>query len=140
MATFNSADSPLDSVDQGESIRPPNILRNSPPTSLEAPISPPPSRPVKRQKTKEDGQSSPPNLAAIEAREAQIDDHLAVFSAQLARCIRNRDVGQRGLLSIDEFRDLYLRNQHRHGRHFVVSQHDHPVAGKFIISLGICGL
>ena len=32
-------------------------------------------------------------------------------------------------LSVGAFENLYERNQHVHGRHFVIHQHDHPVAG-----------
>jgi hypothetical protein len=32
-------------------------------------------------------------------------------------------------LSIAEYRELYQRHQHPHGSHFVINQHDHPVAG-----------
>ena len=109
--------------------------RTSPPTSLEAPISPPPTRSAKCRKTHEDHEPSAPNLAAIEAGERIIDDHLAVFSEQLSRHIRPLNIGPRGLLPIDEFRDLYARNQRRDGRHFVVHQHDHPVAGMSFNSL-----
>ena len=101
--------------------------RTSPPTSLEAPISPPPTRSAKRRKTHE-GEPAP-NLAAIEAGETAIDDHLAVISEQLSRHIRPMNIGPRDVLRIDEFRGLYARNQRRDGRHFVVHQHDHPVAG-----------
>lgn len=40
-------------------------------------------------------------------------------------------------MSIDDFKDLYRRNQHQHGRHFVVHQHDHPVAGLPILPLSL---
>lgn len=32
-------------------------------------------------------------------------------------------------MPINEWKDLYSRNEHPHGRHFVIHQHDHPVAG-----------
>ena len=37
--------------------------------------------------------------------------------------------GRSAPLSASAFKDLYERNQHKNGRHFVIHQHDHPVAG-----------
>ena len=123
---------------------------SSPPTSLEAPISPPP---LKRRKTAlESDRKQPPrpetdcsknlsHLAAIEAGEARIEDHLQYFSEHLARYVRERQEGLE-VMRIEEWMDLYRRNEHARGRHFVVHQHDHPVAGGssvfgcFILSLG----
>jgi len=130
MASFDSSDSLQVSLQEEEYISSRAHSRASPPASLEAPISPPPStRSIKRRKTHPDDPPSSPNLAAIEAGEAHIDDHLTLFSEQLSQHIRPRAAGQGDLLSIDEFKELYRRNQHQHGRHFVVHQHDHPVAG-----------
>jgi len=130
MASSNTSDSDYVSLQEEEEISSRARSRASPPTSLEAPISPPPStRPVKRKKTHQDDPPSPPTLAAIEAGQARIDDHLSVFSEQLSRHIRKCAARQGDLLSIDDFKGLYRRNQHQHGRHFVVHQHDHPVAG-----------
>jgi len=130
MASSNTSDSDYFPLQEEKEISSRVHSRASPPTSLEAPISPPPStRSLKRRRTQQDDPSSPPNLAAIEAGQAQIDDHLAVFSEQLSRHIRPCAAGQGDLLSIDDFKGLYRRNQHQHGRHFVVHQHDHPVAG-----------
>jgi len=67
-----------------------------------------------------------PTLAAIEAGQAQIRDHLEYFSRAFSSVIRPVS-GPR--LSIDDFRALYKRNQHPHGRHFVIHQHDHPISG-----------
>ncbi|EME83383.1 uncharacterized protein MYCFIDRAFT_39253 [Pseudocercospora fijiensis CIRAD86] len=64
--------------------------------------------------------------AKIEAHELHIRDHLSYFVNHLSSVSRPTD-GPR--ISIDAFRDLYQRNQHSHGAHFVVHQHDHPVAG-----------
>lgn len=132
MASFESSDAYQASLQEveGEDIFSHSHSRASPPTSLKAPISPAPStRSVKRRKLQKDEPPSPPNLAAIEAGDARIEDHLAVFSEQHSQHIRPCAAGQGSLLNIDDFRDLYIRNQHRHGRHFVVHQHDHPVAG-----------
>ena len=127
--------------------------RSSPPTSLEAPISPPP---LKRRKTAlESATKTPPrsetigskNLsrpAAIEAGEASIEDHLKYFSEHLSRFVTEREGGLEVMkvMKVEEWMDLYRRNEHAGGRHFVVHQHDHPVAGgssafrSFILCLG----
>ena len=131
-----------------------NYHGTHPPTSLlEAPISPPPfSNPAKRQRRttgiinkvvpetdrKQVVPSNPtfefvdPKPAAIEAGQIQIDNHLEYFSSRLARCVRPPPprCAARSLLSIERFEELYRRNQHARGNHFVVHQHDHPVAGR----------
>lgn len=113
----------------------------TPPTSLRASISPPPSRTRKNRKDDRiqdhtDGSlptidNSLPNLAAIEAGAAPIQDHLEYFSSHLSKSIRTpyNDAAQQPTLSIPAFKNLYRRNQHSRGRHFVIHQHDHPVAG-----------
>ena len=68
-----------------------------------------------------------PTLAAIEAGEAQVRDHLAYFVKHLAEVSRPSTGPPR--TSIDGFQNLYRRNQHSHGRHFVIHQHDHPISG-----------
>lgn len=99
--------------------------------SLERSVSPPPR---KRRKsgmgvaTPQDDFMSSPSLAAIEAGEARIRDHLDYFSKHLREVARPIEEGTRRL-HIDEFTKLYQRNNHGHGRHFVVHQHNHPVAG-----------
>lgn len=125
----NASTASSDSI-SGEDL----LWDSTPPTSLAAPISPPPldNRPPKRPKRGPQShnlEATPsPALAAIEAGEARIDDHLAYFTkhlSQVARpCIR-------GLprLSIADFGKLYERNGNAHGHHFVIHQHDHPVAG-----------
>ena len=107
-----------------------------PPASLRVSISPPPSRSRKHQATQsrlrtnangqeEDG-SSVPTLADIEAGKARITDHLSHFSTKLSQHVTNSSTPR---LSIPTFINLYQRNCHPHGHHFVVHQHDHPVAG-----------
>ncbi|KZF26222.1 hypothetical protein L228DRAFT_279457 [Xylona heveae TC161] len=70
------------------------------------------------------------DTAAVEAGQVQIRDHLKFFSEHLAQACRPV-VAEKPVprLSIADFKDLYLRNQHEHGCHFVIHQHDHPVAG-----------
>jgi hypothetical protein len=69
-----------------------------------------------------------PTLAAIEAGKAKIDDHLAYFKNHLAKASRptSPDIPR---LSIDDFASLYQSNHHTHGHHFVIHQHNHPIAG-----------
>jgi len=67
-----------------------------------------------------------PMLAAIEAGQVQIRDHLEYFAKHFESVLRPPRSPR---LSIDDFRLLYKRNQQPHGRHFVVHQHDHPISG-----------
>jgi hypothetical protein len=114
------------------------------PGSLARDISPPPKRkppatrpsankpdPVEEQIESEHGQraiSNGPSLAAIEAGEAQVRDHLAYFSHHFR--LTSRDTPSTlPRIAIDDFQDLYRRNQNSHGCHFVIHQHDHPISG-----------
>ena len=108
----------------------------TPPQSLRASISPPPSR--ARKSTLQPTSHSPrqglhlfhrfghktPTLAAVEAGEAQICNHLEYFSSHISSSAKPS-----APLSIPAFEDLYKRNQNENGRHWVIHQHDHPVAG-----------
>jgi hypothetical protein len=105
------------------------------PTSLARDISPP--RPLKRRKISDvpppSGTPIPipniePTLAAVEAGKARIDDHLTYFKNHLAKADRTTasDVAR---LSIPDFSTLFHSNQHEHGHHFVIHQHNHPRAG-----------
>lgn len=111
-------------------------------TSLDAPVSPPRrrSRPEKQppaapaiaqRNTDINGAASrpPPNLAAIEAGQIDVKDHLRIFSSRLGQCIRPSTSPEIPRLQIADWTDLYRRNEHPHGRHFVAHQHDHPIAG-----------
>ena len=107
----------------------------APPASLRVSISPPASRsrkhrtaqsisqPVTKYQQKDKHASA---LADIEAGKAQINDHLSHFSAKLSQYVIPTSMPQ---LQISSFIDLYKRNSHPHGHHFVIHQHDHPVAG-----------
>lgn len=98
--------------------------------SLDAPVSPPRRR---RRGSNSPGRNTsqqqppPPNLAAIEAGQVQVTDHLGIFSSSLSQCIRPSPAESR--LPIPAWMDLYRRNERPSGRHFVVHQHDHPVSG-----------
>jgi hypothetical protein len=116
-------------------------------STLERPISPPPIS-SKRQGAKKGEQpekcqeypdwngeinkrseaATPPSLAAIEAGQAKIRNHLEYFSVRLSQ-LSKPIVPTQPRLTIPEFVDLYERNQHSKGRHFVVHQHNHPIAG-----------
>jgi hypothetical protein len=69
-----------------------------------------------------------PTLAAVEAGQARIDHHLAYFGNHLAKASRHT-APHVARLSIEDFSALYHDNQHEHGNHFVVHQHNHPRAG-----------
>lgn len=110
------------------------------PVSLKRDISPPPTRRTSTKNTRS-GETLPtkaldesneediqPTLAAIEAGEAQIRDHLAFFSEHLGAASRHTAPSV-PRLGIEDFQALYRRNQHARGRHFVVHQHDHPISG-----------
>ena len=108
----------------------------TPPQSLRASISPPPSRARKstlHPTSHSAGQglrlshrsgNTTPSLAAVEAGAAQICNHLEYFSSHISSSAKPS-----APLSIPAFEDLYKRNQHKNGRHWVIHQHDHPVAG-----------
>ena len=119
-------------------------------SSLDAPVSPPRRRscPEQRpsatpvlsgrdntsvnspQETPPDSKpDSPPNLAAIEAGQIEVTDHLGIFSSRLSQCIRPLPPSEVPRLQIADWTNLYRRNESPHGRHFVIHQHDHPVAG-----------
>lgn len=69
-----------------------------------------------------------PILAAVEAGRVEIEDHLTYFQHQLAKASRTTppDITR---LPIGDFVALYRKNQHQHGHHFVIHQHNHPGAG-----------
>ena len=114
------------------------------PTSLRRDISPPPSRKHSLVHTQAvstaqspipaDGKVKQqlleldigPSLAAIEAGEAHIRDHLEYFAKHLNEVRRPASDPR---LSISDFQTLYKCNQHSHGHHFVIHQHDHPISG-----------
>lgn len=68
------------------------------------------------------------DLAAIEAGQVQVEDHVKIFSEQLSKCTRPVSKNK-ARISQDDWVQLYRRNEHSEGRHFVIHQHDHPVAG-----------
>ncbi|KAI1031427.1 hypothetical protein LB504_000458 [Fusarium proliferatum] len=69
--------------------------------------------------------SQPPTAADIESGSATVEDHLSHFKAHLSRHILNQSP-----LSISSYTSLYTENfGSSAGAHFVIHQHDHPIAG-----------
>ena len=118
-----------------------------PPNSLARDISPPPSRPFRKSSgttpgthgqavasvqdaNNPDASEAKPSSAAIEAGETEIRDHLEYFSKHLQEVSKHTPPSILRI-TIDGFQDLYKRNQHSRGRHFVIHQHDHPISGSF---------
>lgn len=108
------------------------------PSTLTRDISPPP-RPSKRRKRSDDPKQqddangvlssiAEPSLAAVEAGRAKVEDHLTYFKERLSKVCRPVKEGA-PRISIDAWATLYERNAHKHGNHFVVHQHNHPVSG-----------
>lgn len=111
------------------------------PSTLNRDISPPP-RQAKRQRQSEPASlvnqqddarvpfstTAEPTLAAVEAGRAKIEEHLAYFKDRLAKVCRSTEEGM-PRISIENWARLYERNEHEHGNHFVVHQHNHPVSG-----------
>ncbi len=103
-------------------------------SSLKRPISPPS---IRRRAAESKGhtrnsirsQATSYSLAAVEAGDANITDHLTYFSTHLARAIRFQSSPSEARLSVPDLVALYKRHEQPNGHHFVVHQHDHPVAG-----------
>lgn len=76
---------------------------------------------------KDDPEEARPAAAAIESGAALITDHLAHFTAHLSARISSSPAP---LLPMPSYAELYMSSaDRRDGAHFVVHQHDHPVAG-----------
>lgn len=105
------------------------------PSSLGRAISPPPTKKRAREETEksldgeQNGNTVTATPAAIEAGKARIRNHLDHFSSHLGSLTRYNELLIHPLLPISEFATLYQRNQHSHGHHFVIHQHNHPIAG-----------
>lgn len=82
----------------------------------------------KLQENAEPKEKDPPNLALIESGQQIVTNHLAIFSTRLREYTRPH-IPQVPRLSISNWIDLYKRNEHPDGNHFVIHQHDHPIAG-----------
>lgn len=104
------------------------------PSSLDRSVSPPPRTRVKEEanitKTTTPKTVAPikSEIAAVEAGEVQIADHVSFFSTKLLAASLPALVNQ-PRLAHQAWLELYRRNLNERGRHFVVHQHDHPIAG-----------
>lgn len=102
--------------------------------SLTAPVSPPRKKATvtgdenasSRANTEDNAQLS---LAAVEAGQVEIDDPVELFLTRLSAVSRPISASRPERLSIEDWVGLYRRNQHENGHHFVIHQHDHPIAG-----------
>ncbi|RYP79311.1 hypothetical protein DL770_006716 [Monosporascus sp. CRB-9-2] len=71
-----------------------------------------------------------PSAAAVEAGEGHVDDHLGYFSRILTKATLSSFPSDIPHLSVERYQKLYTANfGSPRGAHFVVHQHDHPVAG-----------
>ncbi|KAI0908477.1 DNA polymerase ligase-domain-containing protein, partial [Ustulina deusta] len=71
-----------------------------------------------------------PTASAIEAGKAGIQDHLNYFSALLAKTSLSPFPSDTPHLSVEGYRKLYEVNAgSSRGAHFIIHQHDHPIAG-----------
>ncbi|KIW98710.1 uncharacterized protein Z519_00372 [Cladophialophora bantiana CBS 173.52] len=104
------------------------------PASLRRSISPPLPNPRRLSRKSYTGPSitstseTKSTTAAVEAGELQIRDHVSFFSSKLLTSTRPPVEGQ-PRLSHSDWLALYNRNLNDRGHHFVVHQHDHPIAG-----------
>lgn len=97
------------------------------PPSLSSRVSPPPI-PKRQKSVTSNCPCKGPSTAIVEAGKASVEDHLVYFSKKLSQATRATIPGV-PRLSQDEWIDLYQRNQQPDGHHFIIHQHDHPVAG-----------
>ncbi|EXJ65199.1 hypothetical protein A1O7_01539 [Cladophialophora yegresii CBS 114405] len=127
-----------DTPGEHSSIRPESksgVASVSSPASLKRDVSPPPinRRRQHHRKPKTDrglttNSATKSDTAQIEAGEVEIEDHESFFSCKLSAATRPQVEGQ-PRLSHSSWLALYRGNVHDRGHHFVVHQHDHPVAG-----------
>lgn len=96
------------------------------PDSLNRSVSPPP-----RARPKATTKRPAPNksvAAAVEAGELEVEDHVSFFSTKLLNARLPEPLSQ-PRLAHQAWLDLYQRNLNDRGHHFVIHQHDHPIAG-----------
>lgn len=124
--------------DEGNSNQQPQAQETPPLLSLQAPVSPP-QRKCRIQEREHESTldqsttvqpNKSPDLVAIEAGKIEVTDHLMIYSKSLGKYIRRIPETQRlPRLAMSGWRDLYTRNDKPEGHHFVIHQHDHPLAG-----------
>ncbi|KAI0183156.1 DNA polymerase ligase-domain-containing protein, partial [Xylaria flabelliformis] len=72
----------------------------------------------------------PPTTSAIEAGKASTEDHLNRFSVILTKATLSPFPSGTPHLSVEGYRNLYEANAgSSQGAHFIIHQHDHPIAG-----------
>lgn len=98
-----------------------SVFKEATSPDVQQPISPPSTR-----TTKPDASTS----ALIESAQIKIDNHLAYFTSLLASHILKPWPPSHPRLPVPSYASLYTHAlDSPHGAHFVVTQHDHPVAG-----------
>ncbi|OTB19100.1 hypothetical protein K445DRAFT_188985 [Daldinia sp. EC12] len=71
-----------------------------------------------------------PKASAVEAGKAKIKDYLSYFSGLLAKAVLSPFPPDMPKLSIEAYKKVYEQNSgNPRGAHFIVHQHDHPIAG-----------
>ncbi|KAL3465568.1 DNA polymerase ligase-domain-containing protein [Aspergillus heterothallicus] len=111
-------------------------------SSLTKPISPPPRTRPSPSKSK--STSTVTSLSALEAGQTTTDNHLQTISAHLRKyaphpphhtnnnhqhSTPNPPSHSLPIIPLDAWSALYTTNLHPTGHHFVIHQHDHPIAG-----------
>lgn len=102
--------------------------------SFKRPISPPPSVHKGRRRNKNvvsvlSEEETLPETAAVEAGEAIVTDQLGFWSTKLESFERPNPLNSHRL-SVSQWKALYSQHAgNTSGSHFIVHQHDHPVAG-----------
>ena len=86
----------------------------------------PPDQDLRSSPSPEDKEPQRPTTAAVESGSAAVTDHLALFTTTLSKHI----LPSIPVLPIPSYGSLYESNAgSSRGAHFVIHQHDHPVAG-----------
>ena len=98
------------------------------PASLRRSVSPPPRGRKKPSTPLVPASKEKSTAADVEAGRVSVEDHVAFFSEKLLAA-RLPLTGGRPRIDHHEWLGLYQRNLNDSGHHFVVHQHDHPVAG-----------
>jgi len=74
--------------------------------------------------------SEKPKAAAIESGEISIDDHTSHFSNLLTKATLSPFPSDTPHLPVERYQKLYETNAAKlAGAHFIIHQHDHPIAG-----------
>lgn len=71
-----------------------------------------------------------PEASAVEAGKTKVEDHLTYFAGLLAKAVLSPFPSGMPKLSIEGYCKLYETNSSNpRGAHFIIHQHDHPIAG-----------